>query len=578
MSDWRKYAKVIPPDGSGEPEASAGNWRAYATVIPPTEKPKEYADISIGASALAGAAQGATLSWADELMGGLKTAGDVARGHTPLERDAIEKQYEKRRDSYRKYLDEAKRQNEKSFLAGEIAASAAPAFIPGAAPASLARIVGTSALQGAAYGAGESKAKDLQGIAADTGTGALWGAAGPLAIKGAGKVAGFAADKAGDLAKNIGPKQLAKAYLGLPEQAYERLVQNPDKIKAALAKREDFYGLPNIGKRLTERVDELAEEAVSGSAAGRETLRFEGAKIPQSLLRERILNKLEAIKADEGQIPNEAYAKAKDVLKSQLEKLPKGEVTPMIRDPKTGRIVKLAKRAPDPDLTGTELMDRVREMRRAVDYNPQFGAVDPKSSGVIKSVAHDYDQLLKQTSPAYQGIMKDAAEAASLLERAKPLARNEQGALNFVNSIDKAGNKFRADTLKELDKRFGDTLTQDALDAIAARTLDRSVPAGSQRTNIFGKAGRAIGGKFGDTGEAIGMALGGYIDAYGRRMAIPLVEKAAALERSMAKRPQNPALQSLAKPLQQLLPMGSTLAYSPAAIAELRRRLGEPAP
>jgi hypothetical protein len=177
-------------------------------------------------------------------------------------------------------------------------------------------------------------------------------------------------------------------------------------------------------------------------------------------------------------------------------------------------------------------------MRRATEFSNEFGNIDTKSAAMIKQAARDYDQLLKGASPAYTEAMKDAAGASQLLERAKPLARSEQGALNFVGSVDKAGNKFKADILKELDARFGDTLSQDAMNAIAARIIDRSAAQGSQRVNLGAKIGEAIGSflpgeRLSKAASAAGAAGGAYIDAYGRRAAIPMVELASKIDRAI---------------------------------------------
>lgn len=473
---------------------------ASQSSIKKQAQPVQTAKVSPSQSFQAGLAQGGTLGFGEEIMGGIRAARDVMGDKFEL--SDLPERYRQRRDEYRQYNELARQQNPKTYMGGEIVGGVGTSLVPGMGAATL----GKTAAMGGVAGLGLSEADLTQGqigeAALDTGIGGITGGLAYGATKGAGA-----------LLSKARPKQIAKSYLGLPEPAYERLVKDPEAVKSALSKADDFYGLPDISRRLTDRIGDLKEEAISGSRAARETVDFEGTRLPKQKLYDYLQGKLDAIKRSEGRIPDDAYAAAKDVLNKQMKKIEGVE-----------------------DLTGPEIMDRVREMRKAVEYNQATGAIDSKSEAAIKEVARLYDQALKEASPAYTGIMSDAAQASRLLEQAKPLARSEQGAMNLVGSIDKAGNKFKADILRELDKRYGDTLSDDAMNAIAARIIDRSAAAGSQRVNLGSKIGGAIGAmfpgeKFGKVMEAGGAAAGAAVDAYGRRMAIPLVEQAAKIDR-----------------------------------------------
>lgn len=486
-------------------EVEDGPWSDFGGGDP-SQRPQpdsETAKVTPGESFQAGVAQGGTLGFGEELMGGIKAAQDVFGDKYSI--SDLPDRYKQRRGEYRAYNELARGQNPKSFIGGEIAGGVGTAFVPGGQAGTL----GKAALMGGATGLGLSEADltegDVLGAGADVAKGAAMGAGSYGVMKGAGK-----------LLSKAQPKQIAKAYLGLPEPAYERLVKDPQAVKAALSKADDFYGLPDISKRLSSRVDDLSEEAVSGSQAARRTVEFEGTRTPKEKLYSILQQKLDEIKASEGRIPDDAYNEAKSVITKQMEKIKDVD-----------------------DLTGPELMDRVREMRRSVEYNPARGAIDTKSGGAIKDVARQFDQTLKGSSPAYEGVMKDTAEAARLLERARPLARTEQGAMNFVGSVDKAGNKFKADILRELDARYGDTLSEDAMNAIAARVIDRSAPSGSQRVNLGAKIGEAVGSLFpgeraGKVMGALGASAGAGVDAYGRKLAIPMIEASASIERAIS--------------------------------------------
>lgn len=473
------------------------------SVAAAASKVQESPDVSMGESFQAGLAQGGTLGFGEELMGGIKAVQDIAGDKYEL--GDIGDRYKQRRGEYRSYNELARQKNPGSFMGGEITGSVGTAFVPGMGATSLGKTMGLGAVAGLGTSNADLVEGDIGGAAIDTTIGAGLGGLGYGVGKGAEK-----------LVSKVRPKNVAKAYLGLPEPAYDRLVKDPSGVKAALSKADDYYGLPEISQRLSGRVDDLAEEAVTGSQAARSTVEFEGVRTPKEKLQAILQGKLDQIKKSEGRIPDDAYSEAKAVLEKQLGKI-----------------------ADVDDLTGPELMDRVREMRKAVDYNPTRGAIDTKSSAVIKEASRDFDQVLKGSSPAYTGVMKDTAEAARLLEKARPLARSEQGAMNFVGSVDKAGNKFKADILRELDARYGDTLSEDAMNAIAARVIDRSAPAGSQRVNLGAKIGEAIGALFpgerlGKVTAAGGAAFGAGVDAYGRKLAIPFVEKSAAIERAIS--------------------------------------------
>jgi len=480
-----------------------GPWSDYGGGDPSQRpQPETVAQVTPGESFQAGVAQGGTLGIGEELMGGLRATQDIMGDKYSI--SDLPERYRQRRGEYRAYNELARGQNPGSYMGGEITGGVLTAFIPGGQVGTL----GKAALMGGASGLGLSEADltegDFSGAAGDIAKGAALGAGTYGVMKGAGKILSKAR-----------PKQLAKSYLGLPEPAYERLVKDPEAVKAALSKADDFYGLPDISKRLSSRVDDLAEEAVSGSQAARRTLEFEGTQTAKDKLYSILQGKLDEIKASEGRIPNDAYNEAKNTIIRQMEKI-KGV----------------------DELSGPELMDRVREMRQVLNFNPSRGNIDTKSAAAIKDIAHQYDQVLKASSPAYTQVMADTADAARLLEKARPLARSEQGAMNFVGSVDRAGNKFKADILRELDRRFGDTLSEDAMNAIAARVIDRSAAAGSQRVNLGAKIGEAIGSlfpgeKFGKVMGAAGAAAGAGVDAYGRRIAIPFIEKSAAIERAL---------------------------------------------
>lgn len=129
-------------------------------------------------STLRGAAQGASLGFADELTGGLEAL-------------TSDKSYQQARDESRANYKAAEEANPKTYMAGEFGGAAATALIPGLGEVTIPKL----AAQGAAYGLGSSNAdltsgkkEDLEQAAEDTAKGGVTGAALGLAGKAVSKL------------------------------------------------------------------------------------------------------------------------------------------------------------------------------------------------------------------------------------------------------------------------------------------------------------------------------------------------------------------------------------------------------
>lgn len=143
-----------------------------------------------GESMARGAAQGATLGFADEIAGGVEALWNKAKGD-PTE---FGKLYQKHRDESRANFRAAQEANPVSYGAGELGGAVATAFVPGlnvAKGATLAAKVGRAAATGMAAGglggAGYSEADSATGVIKDAATGAAIGgtvgAAAPVAAQ-----------------------------------------------------------------------------------------------------------------------------------------------------------------------------------------------------------------------------------------------------------------------------------------------------------------------------------------------------------------------------------------------------------
>lgn len=220
-------------------------------------------------SLLRGAAQGASLGFADEITGGIESL-------------FTDKTYEQARDESRSNYDRAKQANPGTYATGEIGAGIGTAFIPGlniAKGASLAKAAGQAALLGGATGAGYSEANDIGGLASDTALGAgvggvVGGAAqklAPLVGKGfnaAGKkLGGYAEDLAVNATGATGvqaSKFSDDAGRQLLDRGLVRFGDTPEKIaertggamnKAASSIDEALTGLDDQG--VTASVDNI---------------------------------------------------------------------------------------------------------------------------------------------------------------------------------------------------------------------------------------------------------------------------------------------------------------------------------
>lgn len=173
------------------------DWEEISSERQPSS---DESDISRLESGVRGAAQGASLGFADEITGGLEAAGDVAFGPAQLS-DLVE-QYRMRRDESRQAYEAAQEANPGTYLAGEIGGGIAGAVIPGMAAArgvqgaaTAAKVLAPAGIKGAAalggaYGLGSTEADLTEGelgdAAIDTAAGALFGGVTGAVAKGVG--------------------------------------------------------------------------------------------------------------------------------------------------------------------------------------------------------------------------------------------------------------------------------------------------------------------------------------------------------------------------------------------------------
>jgi hypothetical protein len=269
-------------------------------------------DPGMGESAARGAAQGATLGFADELVGAAKAVAGAPRRLIEAAKAGpfgapagVVDDYRAERDIEREKNRAAEEANPKSYLAGQVGGGVvggvAAAALPGGAASTLGRAVASGAGYGAAAGLGNSEADltrgDVKGAVVDTIAGAGAGAGGGAAGYGVAKIAeatrrAFSAalndskmvQSLGTYLKNItekgGPPAARRAAAGrLMNEARKAAGDTPlevDNFAQLAAKlREEAAnplagGLSSEAKSIIDNVDAIAKRGAAdgGGASG----------------------------------------------------------------------------------------------------------------------------------------------------------------------------------------------------------------------------------------------------------------------------------------------------------------------
>lgn len=168
-------------------------------------------------SGLRGAAQGATLNFADELVGGAQGLYDVTLGDKSLSQ--LPEAYTQRRDESRVAFEAAQRANPEAYLTGEIGGAIGSSLLvpnPATIGGRLAMAAGTGALAGAGGAKEDIASETLKGAALGGAGGAFGEALGAGLKKGAEYLAPKASKAAEFLAeRSFGPT--GKELSGLKE-------------------------------------------------------------------------------------------------------------------------------------------------------------------------------------------------------------------------------------------------------------------------------------------------------------------------------------------------------------------------
>ena len=452
-------------------------------------------------SGLRGAAQGASLGFADEVTGGLEAAKDLILDPSTGISDLPARYSQHRNESRANYLSSEKA-NPGTYLTGNVVGGAATMLVPGlnaAKAATMAGRVGAGALAGGRVGAiggfGASEGSDVSEIIRDTGKGAAVGAA-------MGGATPVVMDKviapAIKSSMQKGSQLLQKAVRGVTDTS-EEMVNRAQAAGGSAAIKNAPTASENT-QNLLEKIKNLKNRVSEGSGASREILEAENVIIPKDKIHGAIDSEIASIKSS-------------GVFTDDVERT-------------LGRLEKLKGRV-DGDLSGNSAKSLLQQLDdyayKGTQGAAEFGKQDTNS---FKSLRRAIDQDLKTQSPAYKTQMESVAADAALNAQAKSAGRNPQATVKNL-----LGNS-PSDKSAEVARGLG--LTDDIEASKLNKYFSSGTTNGSRKTMAGGAIGGAVGWLLGPLGSALGSGAGSVagaaLDKNGRVLALKASELASRLE------------------------------------------------
>lgn len=502
---WRDTVKPA----NNEPKKS---WRDTIAKAPEAD--------SVLESTLRGAAQGASLGFADELTGGAETAGEVFTDPTLRLKDLLTR-YKKNRDLSRENYRKAEADNPKSYLAGNVGGGIATAFVPGlnlAKGATLGKVALQSAGVGAAGGFGSSEREDILGLAKDTAIGGVIGGVAPGAINLAGKALAKGGQYVAKGAKAAGFQALKAFTDTSPEMAKKLLARTPEQIKGARTREE-------IAEAAVDAVGALKSKVSQGSSEAFDILENESVKIPKKTFIDAIDNEVKKLKRH-GSITAEVdrdISRLEDTRRRTLAQ--KGDL-----------------------FSGAQTKSYIRQLDNAAQETTSAGGFASDDVQALRNVRREVDGPLKEASPAYREKMSEVAKDVDVLKRADKLFGKDQTVNARLESLNrKNANPFVRSTLQDLDAAGGTKLSEELETGSIRDYFAKDTTNGARKTVMGTAVGAGLGALGGPFGSALGAGIGGMAGAALDKNARPIAE--AALRLSQRLDPISGKLGRFAKPL-----------------------------
>jgi|GEM_PF-3233649 len=467
-NDWKSF-----DDSQG--------WKERAILV---EK-QENAVPSAFESGLRGAAQSATLGFADEIAGSGEALYDKLKGDPR----AIMDLYRQHRDESRENFEKAKEANPASYFTGELIGSAPAALIPGSG---IAKAVGL----GGTMGLGMSNADLTEG---ELGRASLDTAVGGIAGAGAHKLAEFAAPKI-SAAINSGKQFAAKSAKKAISAA---LGPSEEAIEARLAGR---------AKDTAKSYSELAEEM-------KDSLARLGDQISDA--DQQAWDKLNPISDPNfGGYDKEVLTREIDDVRRSLSV--NGKLIGNADNQAEGVLQKLAGDL-DQFEDGVSQQDLKKIIQRLDDNinwdNPGASATNKALSKVRTSF-----KTALEDNQDYAEAMDPVSKKTALMNEVKRLFNFKNAPGEGLVPTDTTASKIKTslnenkaitqDVLKALKEHTGDDFIQAAKDYELSREFQGGFANGSRRVNLGGMLGASLGYLGGPAGSIAGAGAGGMIGAH----------------------------------------------------------------
>lgn len=476
----------------------------------PEAKPSESEAI------LRGAAQGASFGLADEATAYAKALGTSLMGSI----EPINELYVRERDKTRAAYKSAEKAHPSKYFVGEIGGGVASALlpIPGTGIAKLGKVgqaAATSALQGFGYSEADNAVDLASDVGISTGLGLGISGVGSSIGKGvknlgektgATKLLNIALDKTKSAAEGL-PKKILAAIGGVKEEVIDDYLANPAAVDAARP-------LTAIGPEVTERIQNLKEAVIEGSAAATEKIPAKG-KIKTDQIQAGFKDILSQFKGSGGAGKEAKKARAAiKSLKNDFDNLVADQVPKKVSSPLLGPSGQpISELFPEPTASPQTVELRsikkfIKNLDKEIKVASDTGAFSSPENVAKVELRGVLDQVLKAEVPAYREAMIEvAAKTSALKEASKKFGKgdvaqklqtagrreNQQGARQALEGLSSQTNSeatYGKDILAEVQNR----LVQEAFTKDATR--------GSKGVNL----GMALaGGAMAGVGEVTGI-------------------------------------------------------------------------
>lgn len=494
-----------------------------------------------------GGAQGLTLGYADEAVGGAQAVRDYILGRKSVFDEGIGDIYRRNRDMEREKFAEAREAHPKTYGAAQIGGAVLPtiAATVGTKGAALPAISARLAALGATEALGHSEADLTQGefgqAAQETALGGAIGGALPPAMRGVSKMAGVAARpfvQAGKaigekLGPMVGPASIGKrglsAATNVPLESIEARIARPGAIKAA--ETSSFARLAE--KDLPEAVGKLSAKVSDLSTKALDTLRpkakyFNVKELTTYLSRLQGGTKIKGATIGAG----EGTFKALGKLKNQIAKMaPKVKGKPSQRLPAKN------------NLTEGDMKQVIKSIDDLIDWKDTAKAPQNRA---LKEFRHYLNGKLGANNPKYAEAMKPLAVHTELLENLEKKFALQRGytptgqvqyrptdptaqRIKAITDEKKLASRADLRKLRRLTEGGGDDIIQKAEDVRLAAPFKGGRPQGSRSVAQYAIAGSGLGyGAGGPAGSFIGGVLGAgvgsHVDKFGGQYAARILD------------------------------------------------------